>query len=396
MMTRKVQKKIRLVKSAFYNEKDTKKKLADFILRSDILSMNNETSKFEKAFAKKQERKYAVFVNSGSTANYVLFQALLNLGRLQKGDAVGISAVTWSTNVMPLIQLGFKIIPIDCELSTLNVSASTLEARVGGIKALFLTNVLGLCDDLRKIKMLCDKNKVVFFEDNCESLGSRMGGKLLGNFGVASTFSFFVGHHFSTIEGGMIVTDDEDLYHALVVARAHGWSRNLAPAKKQALRDEYKVDEFFDLYTFFDLAFNVRPTDIHGFIGNVQMKYWDRIVRERERNFLFMVKYINDNDDFLPIKTDHMEIVSNFAVPLVCKDKDTYLRYRKKFQDGGVEIRPIIAGNISRQPFFKKYIVEVPSCPNADFIHEHGFYFGNNPELSKQELSLLKRLLQNG
>ncbi len=384
---------IKLVKSTFYNEQETKKKLADFILRTDILSMGEETRKFEKNFARKQERKYAVFVNSGSTANLVLFQALLNLGQLKSGARIGISAVTWSTNVMPIIQLGLQPVAIDCELETLNVSPRTLKKHLGKLDALFLTNVLGLADDIAEIEKLCKKHKVIFLEDNCESLGSKTAGKFLGNFGLAATFSFFVGHHLSTIEGGMIVADDEKLYHQLVMARAHGWSRNLPIGKRDELKREHKVEDFFDWYTFYDLAYNVRSTDIHGFVGNVQLPHLDKMVRRREKNFYALKPALDKNPHILDLRVKHMNIFSNFAVPLIFKSREAFERYRINFEKAGVEIRPIIAGNMLRQPFYKKYIIKTEECPNADYIHHHGFYFGNNPELTDGEIALLKKLL---
>ncbi|MFA6273106.1 MAG: DegT/DnrJ/EryC1/StrS family aminotransferase [Candidatus Paceibacterota bacterium] len=384
---------IKLVKSTFYDEKNTKKKLVDFILRTDILSMGEETRKFEKNFAKKQGKKHAVFVNSGSTANLVLLQALLNLGRLKAGARVGISAVTWSTNVMPIIQLGLRPIAIDCELETLNVSPRTLKKHLGKLDALFLTNVLGLADDIGVIEKLCKKHNILFLEDNCESLGSKTAGKLLGNFGLAATFSFFVGHHLSTIEGGMIVTDDEELYHQLMMVRAHGWSRNLPISQRVNLKKKHQVEDFFDWYTFYDLAYNVRPTDIHGFVGNVQLPYLDQIVRRREKNFYALKPVLDKNPYILDLRVKHMNIFSNFAVPLIFKNREMFEKYRLAFEKAGVEIRPIIAGNMLRQPFYKKYVKNREDCPNADYIHNHGFYFGNNPELTSGEITLLKKLL---
>ncbi|MEK7526944.1 MAG: DegT/DnrJ/EryC1/StrS family aminotransferase [Patescibacteria group bacterium] len=384
---------IKLVKSTFYNEPETKKKLVDFILRADILSMGEETRKFENSFAKKQGRKYAIFVNSGSTANLVLLQALINLGQLKAGARVGISAVTWSTNVMPIIQLGFQPVAIDCELETLNVSPRTLKKHLGKLDALFLTNVLGLADDIKAIEKLCKKHQVIFLEDNCESLGSKTAGKLLGNFGLAATFSFFVGHHLSTIEGGMIVTDDEKLSHQLIMARAHGWSRNLPIGQRADLKKKHAVEDFFDFYTFYDLAFNFRSTDIHGFVGNVQLPHLDKMVRRREQNFYALKPAMDKNPHILALRVAHMDIFSNFAVPLIFKSREAFEKYRVNFEKAGVEIRPIIAGNMLRQPFYKKYVIKIEECPNADYIHHHGFYFGNNPELTTGELALLKKLL---
>src|SRR3990167_10721886 len=204
---------INLIKSTFYNEKVVKKELAEFILKADKLSIGAECKKFERKFSKYQGRKYCVFVNSGSSANLALIQALLNLGKIKKNDLVGFSALTWSTNVMPLIQLGLRAVPVDIELDTLNVSSKTLmrTLKKHPIKMLFLTNLLGFCDDIDEIRRVCKEKKIVFIEDNCESLGTVYKEKKLGNYGLASTFSFYVGHHMSTIEGGAICTDNQGL-----------------------------------------------------------------------------------------------------------------------------------------------------------------------------------------
>ena len=380
---------IKLMKSTFYREKETKEKLARFMMGAKILSMNKECKRFEEAFAKKQGSRFAVFTTSGSSANLVLIQALLNLGRLKKGDRVGFSSLTWSTNVMPIFQLGLVPVALDCELATLNVSPVELEKRIADISCLFLTNVLGFCGDIRTIKKMCKKNGVLLLEDNCESLGSKCGGVLLGNFGLASTFSFFVGHHLSTIEGGMICTDDPELHDMLLITRIHGWDRNLLPLKQRQLRKKHGVDDFYSKYIFYNLSFNARPTELNGFLGNAQIRYWDEIVSQRQRNFRLFQAAVEMNDDFIPLCLAHMELISNFAMPLVSKDKKTFEKYKKKFLQKSIEIRPIIAGNMIRQPFYKKHTEALEKCPNADFIHENGFYFPNNPELTDREVSTI-------
>ena len=229
---------IKLIKSTFYKEENTKKALIQFISSAKKLSFGQECEKFERNFARYQERKYCIFFNSGSSANLALIQALLNLAKFQKGDKIGFSAVTWSTNIMPLIQLGLRPVPIDIELDTLNISSRTLQKvlRATSLKALFITNLLGFCDDIDTIKKICDKKNIILIEDNCESLGTIYKGRKLGNFGLASTFSFFVGHHMSTIEGGAICTDDRELAVMLKLVRAHGWDRNLNDYQKKLLR----------------------------------------------------------------------------------------------------------------------------------------------------------------
>lgn len=385
---------IKLIKSSFYHETETKKALADFILHEDILSMNKECRTFEEAFAAKQGRKHAVYVSNGSVANLLLIQSLLNAGQLKKGDRVGFSALTWPTNVMPLIQLGLVPVAIDCELQTLNVSPKKLNLYIDGLSGLFLTNVLGFCDNLPEIQKICNEKGVLLIEDNCESLGSQVDNKLLGNYGVASTFSFFVGHHMSTIEGGMICTDDDNLRDYLVMGRAHGWDRNLSPKKQEELRSKSDIDDFYAKYTFYDIASNFRPNEINGFIGNTQIPYWDEIVSKRVNNFTRFNEVVSNNDDFYHYSLSHMDVVSNFAMPVICKTPELAEKYRQKFTNAEVEIRPIIAGNITQQPFYKKYVQDTEPRVNSDLVHQNGFYFGNNPEMTEDEINFICKLLE--
>lgn len=389
---------IKLIKSSFYNELETKKKLSEFILNSDRFSMGDYCQKFEKKFSIKQQIKFSVFVSSGSMANLVLIQSLINLGRIKKNDVVAVSSVTWATNVMPIIQLGLQPIAIDCELNNLNISCDILKQKYEKtpFSVLFLTNVLGFCGDIDRIKDFCDKKDILLIEDNCESLGSESNNKLLGNFGVASTFSTFVGHHLSTIEGGVICTEDEELHEMILQVRAHGWDRNLPIKSQKRLRDKHGIiDDFYSWYSFYDLAYNARPTEINGFIGVIQLEYWDEIVSNRKNNFNKFLNAALDNDDIISLDVEHMNIVSNFAMPLILKTVELYEKYKKRFQNSSVEIRPIIAGNITKQPFYKKYIKEISECPNADMVHRHGFYFGNNPEMTDKEIDVLCGLISN-
>ena len=387
---------IPLIKSTFYNEKETKKALATFIVSADKLSIGAECKKFEVRFALYQARKHCLFVNSGSSANLALIQALLNLGRIKKGDRVGFSSLTWSTNVMPLIQLGLVPVPIDIELDTLNVS-STLFLSVlkkTSIKMLFITNLLGFCDDMEKIASICKKKGIKLSEDNCESLGTVYKGKKLGNWGLASTFSFYVGHHMSTVEGGAVVTDDNELMTMLHLVRAHGWDRNLTEDKQLFLRVKHNVNStFYSRYTFYDLGYNLRTTEIQGFLGNNQLKHLKAIVSKRQRNFLQMAKKIYARTDlYYPLRFDHIDVVSNFAVPVICRSQ----KIRDALVsacDGVVEIRPIVGGDMTRQPFFGTYVKQKHTrIVNAQLVHEQGLYFGNNPDMTKKDMDTIIKL----
>lgn len=382
---------IKLIKSTFYNEEDTKEKLCNFIKHAEQLSMGPECNKFETNFSIYQGRKHCVFLNSGSSANLAIIQALINLGKIKKGDLVGFSALTWSTNVMPLIQLGLRAVPVDVELDTLNVSSIKLLNILEkyNIKMLFLTNLLGFCDDIDEIKKICEKRKIILIEDNCESLGTVYKGKKLGNYGLASTFSFYVGHHMSTVEGGAVCTDNEELSLMLNLVRAHGWDRNLSLENQSKIRDKFQVNStFYSRYTFYDLGYNLRPTEIAGFLGNSQLVYLDEITNKRQQNFKQMaVPIYQRTDRYYPIRFNHIDFLSDFAVPIFCKSQEIRDDLVAKC-DGKIEIRPIVGGDMTRQPFFDKYEKEFSDLlgnSNAKLIHEQGLYFGNNPELTEEE-----------
>lgn len=380
---------IKLIKSTFYNEKDTKQKLISFIEHAEMMSFGPECNKFEEKFAKWQGRKHCIFLNSGSSANLAIIQALLNLGKIKKGDKVGFSALTWSTNVMPLIQLGLQAVPIDVEIDTLNVSSKKLREKLRRheLSMVFLTNLLGFCDDIDEIRKICEEEKIILIEDNCESLGTVYKGKKLGNYGTASTFSFYVGHHMSTIEGGAVCTDNGTLANMLRLVRAHGWDRNLAEKPQQKIRSKHKVNStFYSRYTFYDLGYNLRPTEINGFIGNTQIPYLNEIVTKRKETFLEIAeKLYSQTDRFYPVRYDHIDLVSNFAFPVVCKSKKIRDELVSKC-NGKIELRPIVGGDMTKQPFFSKYEKKLLlQKSNAGLIHEQGLYFGNNPELTVKE-----------
>ncbi|MBF05372.1 DegT/DnrJ/EryC1/StrS aminotransferase [bacterium] len=382
------------MEKSFFKNEETKEALIEFIRNTDRFSMGQQCAEFETAFAKWQGRKYAVFVSSGSMANLVLIQSLLNSGKLQKGDKVGFSAVTWPTNVMPLLQLGLEPVPLDCELDTLNTSSAQLVELLShtDLKAFFITNVLGFADDIDTIANICRERGILLIEDNCESIGTKLNDTKLGNFGLASTFSTFIGHHLSTIEGGVVCTDDEDLYHHLLMCRAHGWDRNLPEQYKNDLRSKNDVDDFYSLYTFYELAYNARPTEIQGFLGNHQIQYLDQMIGQRHLNFEELNAAVI-NAGAIGINSSHLSLVSNFSIPVVFKESDRFETVRDLFVKNGVEIRPIIAGNILNQPFYKKQDLPLSRLPNAEIIHGNGFYFANRPDLTNQDKDLLIKIL---
>ncbi|HSP98929.1 MAG TPA: DegT/DnrJ/EryC1/StrS family aminotransferase [Candidatus Dormibacteraeota bacterium] len=385
---------IPLVKATFYREAEMRERLAEFVLRAPKLSMGTECETFEQLFARYQGRRHCIMVNSGSSANLALIQALLNRGRLRAGDRVGFSALTWSTNVMPLLQLGLEPVPIDVELDTLNVSSRLLGLQLerAPIAALFLTDVLGWCDDIDRVRDLCAERDILLLEDACESLGSVYRGQRLGNFGLAATFSFYVGHQFSTIEGGAVCTDDDELADMLRIVRAHGWDRNLDRTTQMRLREANHVaSTFYSRYTFYHCGYNLRPTEIAGFLGNVGLPYLDEIVRRREANYnRFAASLFACTDRYLPLRHDHLDVFSNFAVPIICRSEALLQTLVARCEEH-IEIRPIVGGDMTQQPFFRRRRSppEVYDLPNAALAHAQGLYVGNRPDLEPDEIDAM-------
>jgi CDP-6-deoxy-D-xylo-4-hexulose-3-dehydrase len=388
---------IPLMRNTFLNEAETKIALSKFVVGAEVLSMNIQCSLFEIAFSQKQGRDESVLFNSGGSANLALLQSLKNLGWIKEGDKIGFSAITWATNVMPIIQMGMIPVAIDCEINTLNISSTqllnTLEKT--DLKVLFITNVLGFVDDIWNIQRICNQRGIILLEDNCEALGTvTKHGIKTGNYGLASTFSFFVGHHMSTIEGGMVCSDNEDLIEMLKIVRANGWDRNLSPIQQKKWRQRHDVESDFEAkYAFYDLGYNLRPTEITGFLGNMQLKCIDIGVQKREDNYLLIEDTIKENKDLIPIEHSHISKLSPFAIPVICKTPELRKGYLTKFAESNIEARPMIAGNIQKQPFYKKYTKEFYDLPNSDFLHQCSFYCGNYPELNNGDLMTIQTVL---
>ena len=386
--------KIPLMKTAFLKEDFVRKELAKFILETPRFSMDQKCSQFEEEFAVFSGRRHAILVNSGSSANLAMLQILLNSGALKLGDEVAFSSLTWATNVMPIIQLGLKPVPVDVDLNTLNVMSDTLIKALmnnPNVKCFFATNVLGLCGDLNVIADICKERNIIFIEDNCESLGSLQANKATGNFGLMSSHSFFVAHHMSTIEGGMILTDSDEMAISAKRVRSNGWNRNLSLSELELLSSDSlrgQLEEFYDKYQFFELGYNLRPTEITGFLGLVQLKLLDENIAARWANFKRFVGACEMNPHIIQLDYSHIDRVSSFGFPLIFKDPSRLKSALKTLTNHEIECRPMIAGNIVNQPFMRSLCNDV-DLPNADKIHESGLYFGNYPDLTDDELKYI-------
>jgi len=364
--------RVPLMRDAFLNDRETRARLAEFVATAPRLSMGEQCEAFESEFAAWQGRKHAVLFNSGSSANLALIQALLNVGTLAKGERMGVSALTWATNVMPLIQLGLEPVAVDlCALPLVEV------------EAVFITHPLGF--------MCCLPKARVVLEDTCESLGTRTKNGRLGNFGLASTFSFYVGHHLSTIEGGMVCTDDASLANVLRMVRAHGWDRNVDKHVQKDLREAHGVTDFHAPYTFYSLGYNLRPTEITGFLGRTQLPLMDEATLKRQA--IYERFAAAQSKELHKLDRSHMTVLSAFAFPVIAPSSQVRRMYLDRFHVAGVEVRPLIAGNIQRHPFWKAAGLPTYPTPGADFLHDCAFYCPLRPDMTEEEMEIVEGCL---
>ncbi len=349
------------------------------------------TIQFEEDWSKWIGSKYSVFVNSGSSANLLMIYALKELGLL-KNNKICCPTLCWATDLAPIVQLGIKPILIDCNLENLSVDLKYLENVFVNEKpdALILVSVLGLSPDMDKIVDLCNKYGVILLEDNCESQGTMYKNKKLGNFGMMSSFSTYFGHTMSTIEGGMICTNDKKVYDLLKQLRSHGWDRDLDADTQFQLRNKWGIDEFDALYTFYVPGFNVRGTDLQAFLGINQLKKVDDMISKRNSNFKIFESLLK-NKVWFPEEIEGTYTAS-FCIPIITKTKEQKNNIIKIFKENNIECRPLISGTMGKQPFYKRQF-DMTYSPNADKVDEFGMYIPNHPKLEKKEIELMCNLI---
>ncbi|MFP3385953.1 DegT/DnrJ/EryC1/StrS family aminotransferase [Tritonibacter sp. SIMBA_163] len=352
----------------------------EWMLAGNRLTKAEVTTQFEAAFADWMGCNHAVFVNSGSSANLLMIYAAKEAGRLRNNKVIA-PAVSWVTTVSPLMQLGFDVRLCDCDPVNLGLDLDHLEqlCRAEAPSMLVLVHVLGHANHLREIRAICDRYDVILLEDSCEALGSSFDGRKLGCHGLAGSFSFYYGHHISTIEGGMVVTDDPELHQVMLSLRSHGWSRDLAPARQADLQRSHNVDEFRNLYTFYYAGFNLRSTDLQAYIGLQQLEKLDRICARRAANFDTYAKLL---PNFFRQDSD-TDLLSSFAYGTLVENR---MEVARALKAEDIECRPLICGNIARHPFWvRAYGDQV--LPQADMIHDYGIYLPNHHNLNAADIA---------
>jgi len=371
---------IKLVKDTIsHSEIDN---LCDWLKTYPQLTKGKLTEQFEEEWAQWLGIKYCVFVNSGSSANLAMMYAL-KLSNKLKNNKIILPCVSWVTTVSPAIQLGMEPILCETDPETLGIDVEYFEklCKEYNPACVCIVHVLGIPNKIKEIQEICNKYNVILIEDSCESVGTVYNEKQTGTFGLMSSFSTYFGHHYSTIEGGFICTDDFELYEILKSIRSHGWSRDLSASTKQKLQEQYNIDDFRNLYTFYYPGFNLRATEIQAFLGISQLKTLKDKNIKRYNNFLLYDKNITNN--YWKLKADGF--ISNFAYPIIHPLKNKIV---EQLQKHNIECRPLICGSMSRQPFFynlygtKKYSF-------SDLIHDYGLYLPNNPDITENEIQYI-------
>ncbi len=364
------------------------------VIKSARFSMGQEVKNFEKEFAEKFGVKYAVMVNSGSSANLLAVASLFYSGKLNRGDEIIVPAVSWSTTYFPLQQYGLKVKFVDINLETLNLDINLFKKSISEkTKAVFIVNLLGNPNSFHAIKEITQDTNIIILEDNCEAMGATYKGKQLGSFGLIGTYSTFYSHHICTMEGGVCVTDDEELYHYMLSIRAHGWTRNLPRNSKIYHKNS---NEFYESFNFILPGYNLRPLEIEAAIGREQLKKLDRIIYQRRENAKYFKHKMSQIPDILIQKEIGESSWFGFSIILIGKNKGRRDQIIKVLKKNNIEVRPIVAGNFTKNEVIKYFNYEIyDSLINADIIHENGFFIGNHSKSNKEQVEFFSEVLSN-
>ena len=363
------------------------------VIKSGAFTMGDEVRAFERKFAEYLGCSYTVMVNSGSSANLLMMAALLYRpsGPLPRGAEVIVPAVSWSTTYTPLQQLGYAAKFVDIHPATLNIDIDAVRAAVTeSTKAILAVNLLGNPADLASLTEIAREHDLVLLEDNCESLGAVVDGRAAGTWGVMGSFSSFFSHHISTMEGGLVATDDEELYHVMLSLRAHGWTRELPDQNRLV---EKAQDSFYESFRFVLPGFNLRPLELSGAIGQEQLLKLPAFVRQRRKNAARFTQLFSDDRRFR-IQTEHGES-SWFGFSFVIDDPAVERgEVVALLSSHNIDCRPIVAGNYLRNPVIDHFDYTVhESCVVADAVHNRGFFVGNSHEDLAPQIDYLFRVL---
>lgn len=352
------------------------------VIQSNMFTMGREVARFEADFAAWVGSRHCVMVNSGSSANLLMVAALFYTSdptrRLRPGDEVIVPAVSWSTTYYPLHQYGLKVKFVDIDLETLNMDPAEVRRAVGPrTRAILAVNLLGNPCDFGALRAIADEHGLLLLEDNCESMGATLDGRQCGTFGLMGTFSSFFSHHISTMEGGLICTDDEELHHILLCLRAHGWTRNLP--QDNLVSGRKSDDPFEESFKFILPGYNVRPLEMEGALGVEQVKKLPRLIEERRRNGALWTERMAGHPVLMPQREHGCSSWFGFSIVIRPGAPVTRREVLARLRDLGFECRPIVTGNFAKNPVVKYFDHEiVGALDNASHIDGQGLFIGNH------------------
>jgi len=356
--------------------------LSKWLIKGHKLTQGKNTQIFQNNFSKYLGIRQSIFVNSGSSANLLIAQSLLE-SKLLKNKVVIAPTLSWATTVTPFLQLGYDVKLCDTNLEDLGLNIQHLENLCKQYRpsVIILVHVLGHANNLKEILRICKKYNIFLIEDTCEALGSTINKKKLGTFGIASSFSFYYGHHISTIEGGMVCTNNKDLANIMKSVKSHGWLREYTKKDHKIIFKKNNISEFQSKFSFFYSGFNIRSTDLNAYLGISQLKKINRISKVREINYNIYKKNLK-NFHFLNCNTTKL---SNFGFATLVDNREQVYEHLLKKK---IECRPIIAGDISNQPFWLKNNKK-QKFPFANLIDKNGIYLPNHANLSKKDVNYI-------
>ena len=366
------------------------------VIDSGFFTMGARVAAFEEQFSKFFGSRHAVMVNSGSSANLMMIAALFysscDKHKLKRGDEVIVPAVGWSTTYFPLQQYGLKLKFVDIDIHSLNYDLNALRAAIDdNTRAIIAVNLLGNPNDFTQIKCMMNDREILLIADNCESMGASFRGQKAGTFGIMGSFSCFFSHHISTMEGGVVLTDDEELYHIMLSLRSHGWTRGLPQFNK--VTGEKSADAFEESWHFVLPGYNLRPTELSGALGTTQLKKLPDLINGRRANGRHLKATLAEHPDLM-VQSEIGES-SWFGFTLVIKPESKLQRPQliNKLGALGFEIRPIVSGNFTKNPVMRHFDYSISgSVKNAEYIDKNGVMIGNQHQPTPDAINALESL----
>ena len=370
-----------------------KLQLAYFVMTASRFTNGPKVVEFEKKWSDWLGCKHSLFVSSGSTANFLLIAALKELYNLNNGDKVIVPACTWVTSIAPIIQLG--LVPIFCDISLDNYCLDIedlhlIKSKHPDIKMIFTTHLLGFHSNVEKIKEIFPDALIA--EDCCESHGVLTeDSQKTSSSSLGMTFSFYYGHHMTTVEGGMVCTNNSELFELMRMKRSHGFIREAYPENAEKYKKLYP--DIMPSFLFATDGYNFRNTELAAVLGISQLKKLDSIIDKRNINFREYHKLISSRPDLFYIPENYPGI-SSFSLPFVCKSYEVFNFLKESFDNCKIEYRPVVGGNLLKQPFLKDYGFDYEKdIFNVDVLQQFGLYIGNNQYIGDRELNTLEKIL---